>query len=168
MGDVAVAVSIFYTFYATNKNTKHCFLLADVNKLEFLKSLWRDAIHLSGLICCSARSCFVMTTATRSLSDPTHTHTHIYTHTVLTPCLDQYMWQAHAGMSVAQSGGLSSFNLLWSTTNSTNPSITHTHTPECFQAGWRWAWRLLVVPPFPSLITSASSRFCSDKHSRLD
>lgn len=37
VGDVAVA--IFYTFYATNKNTKHCFLLADVNKLEFLKSL---------------------------------------------------------------------------------------------------------------------------------
>lgn len=85
VGDVAVAMSIFYTFYASNKNTKHCFLLADVNKLEFLKSLWRDAIHLSGLICCSPRSCFVMTTGTRSLSDPTHTHSHTYIHTLFSP-----------------------------------------------------------------------------------
>lgn len=69
VGDVAVAMSIFYTFYASNKNTKHCFLLADVNKF----------IHLSGLICCSPRSCFVMTTGTRSLNDPTHTHTYIHT-----------------------------------------------------------------------------------------
>lgn len=104
-----------------------------------------------------------------------HTHTlslsDQHTHQQQTRSHPVFRWasvtDAHTDTSITLSGGLSGFIPLWSTNNPARPH-THTHTPgclDCFMLSDVRAWRFHFLPPFPSLITSASSRFCSDKHS---